>query len=143
MRWWILAAAVLVLLYLARSVLPPFIVAALLAYILSPIVTTVQQRARLPRPLAAISLFVGLLALFGFGVWLVESQLAREVRGLSEQGPDLVDAPFVRLLGSEAFTVMGLDTDAHALAAWANDRLIEIAGRPTDAFQVAERAVDT
>ncbi len=143
MRWWVLAAAVALVLYLARTVLPPFIIAGVLAYILSPLVTAIQQRTRLPRIVPAAGLFVLLLAVFGLAIWLLEAQLVREVRGLSQEGPDLVDTAFVRLLGSERFVLMGQDTDAHALAAWANERLTEIAGRPTDAFQVAERTLDT
>src|SRR5262245_22179573 len=130
MRWWVLIAAVVVVLYLARSVLPPFIIAGALAYILSPLVSTIQQRTRLPRIVPVVALYVIVIGLFGLGVYLVETQLVTEVRALSQAGPDLVDAAFVRLLGSESFVVLGQETDAHIIAAWANDRLNDVAATP-------------
>jgi predicted PurR-regulated permease PerM len=139
----VLAGAVALLLFLARSVLPPFIIAGVLAYILSPLVSAIQQRTHLSRVIVAAGLYVVLLGLFGLGVWLLETQLVREVRALSAAGPDLVDAAFVRLLGSETFELLGQQTNAHLVAAWANERLIEIGGRPTDALHVAERTLDT
>src|SRR5438874_3224005 len=143
MRWWVLIAAVAVILYLARTVLPPSIIAAALAYILSPLVSAIEERTHLPRLVPVVALYLVLIGLFGLGVYLVETQLVAEVRALSQAGPDLVDAAFVRLLGSESFLFLGQETNAHVLAAWANDRLNDVAATPTDAFHVAERTLDT
>ena len=48
-RWLVPALVAAALLYLARAVLPPFIIAAVLAYIFSPVVDQLERRTRLPR----------------------------------------------------------------------------------------------
>jgi predicted PurR-regulated permease PerM len=142
-RWWLPWLAVGLVLYLARSILPPFIVAGVLAYIFSPVVDRLQQRTALPRLAVAGALYVVLLGLLGLGVMLLETRLVSEVQALARAGPDLVDVAFVRLLGQQTFQFFGQTVDPHFLALWTNQQLAEIVGRPSDAFHIAERAVET
>lgn len=142
-KWLVVGLAVGVVLYLARAIMPPFIVAAVLAYLFSPVVDGLQARTGQRRGVIVGLLYVVLLALLGFGVWLLETSLAREVRELGREGPNMVDAAFVRLLGNDVFDLFGQRINPHDLAIWTNERLSEISGRPTDALQLAERAVDT
>lgn len=56
--------------YQLRDILPPIILAFLLAYLLNPLVLLLQRRARLPRPLALAILYLALSALLiGAVVW--------------------------------------------------------------------------
>jgi predicted PurR-regulated permease PerM len=60
-----LGPPLLALLYAVRSVLVPVVLGLALAYIVNPLVTMLERRARLPRPISAIGLImaVGMLAL--------------------------------------------------------------------------------
>ncbi len=68
-RLLVLAVAVAVILWLARGIIGPFIVAAVLAYAFSPVVSGVQSRTRLPRA-AVIGigyvLFLGIAGVLAF-----------------------------------------------------------------------------
>ena len=142
-KWLAPALVAAALLYLARAVLPPFIIAAVLAYIFSPVVDQLERRTRLPRLAVVGSLYAVLLTGLGFTLWAVEARLVREARALSEAGPNLVTAAFVRLLGGERLQVLGQPVDPYLLADWTNRRIDDLLGSPSDAFQLAERAIDT
>jgi predicted PurR-regulated permease PerM len=140
---WLLAAACVVILYLARPVLTPFIVAGGLAYMFGPAVDELQTRARIPRAVASLGVVLVVLAVLITLIWFLEARVVREVRALGTAGPDIVDAAFVRLLGSDSFRFMGQRVDPHDLAARTNDALNDFLGSPTDALHIAERVLDT
>lgn len=142
-KWLVPLAGIGALLYLARAIVPPFILAGVLAYLFSPLVDEAERRTRLPRLAIVAVAYVVLLGLLAAGLWLLETRLVHEARALGEAGPDLVDAAFVRLLGSETFQFLGQPLDPHILAEWTNARLNEALGNPADALNVAERALDT
>src|SRR5690349_20249752 len=120
-KWALPALFLIFILYLARSVISPFIIAAALAYVFSPVVDELQERTRLPRVAVVDGLYVLILSTLGLGIWLVEGRLVREVRVLTGAGPNLLDIAFVRMLGSESTQVFGQRLDAHALALWTNE----------------------
>ncbi|HZT07173.1 MAG TPA: AI-2E family transporter [Chloroflexota bacterium] len=142
-RWWIPPLVLVVVLYLAREVLAPFVIAAVLAYVFSPIVSEISERLKLPRIVVVAAVYVILLTVVGLGAWLLGARLIREVRLLGRAGPDLVDAAYVRLLGTETFRLAGQRIDAHVLADWTNSRISDVVAAPADALRVAERALDT
>jgi len=141
-RWLILLVVVGVIAYLARSVLAPFVVAAGLAYIMSPLVDAMQARSRLRRIIVVALLYVVILALLGAGIWLIEVRLANETRALRAAGPDLVEGAFVRLLGSQRLEVFGQVIDARLLAQLTRDQLNGLLGKPADALQLVELAIE-
>jgi predicted PurR-regulated permease PerM len=141
-RWLALILVAGVMAYLARSVLAPFVVAAGLAYIISPLVDELEERFRLRRVAVVAVLYVVLLALLGAGIWLLEVRLAQETRALREAGPDLVEAAFVRLLGSERVDLLGQAFDARILAQGTRQQLNDLLGRPTDAIQLFQLAIE-
>ncbi len=76
-------------LYAVRAVLPPFIIAAFLSYVLEPLVTLVQRR-RVSRARAILLVYAALaLALALFVVYFVPA-FARDVQGLAGQVPRLI-----------------------------------------------------
>lgn len=81
----LLAAAVLAFLFFVRSVLVLFLVAFFLAYLMEPLVLSLQRRGA-PRSLAIITLFViaALLAAFSIGILLpaLSGDLQRAARDL-------------------------------------------------------------
>ncbi|HEX7612773.1 MAG TPA: hypothetical protein VF371_08350, partial [Candidatus Limnocylindrales bacterium] len=60
-----LAVAVVFLLWLARGIIGPFVVAGVLAYAFSPVVSSVQSRTRLPRAAVIGIGYVLVLAVLG------------------------------------------------------------------------------
>src|SRR5262249_51638572 len=127
-RWLALLVVAGVMAYLARSVLAPFVVAAGLAYIISPLVNELEERTRLRRIAVVGLLYVVLLALLGGGIWLLEVRLVQETRALREAGPDLAEAAFVRLLGSQRFDLFGQTLDARILAQWTREQQNDLLG---------------
>jgi predicted PurR-regulated permease PerM len=131
-----------VVLYLARDIVAPFVVAATFAYIFSPIVNRIAERFKLPRRLVAVVLYLALLGLLGLGIWLLGARLAHEARLLSTAGPDLVDAAVIRLLGKEPFPMFGQHVDPHMVAQWINGRVADTLEAPSDALNALERAFE-
>jgi predicted PurR-regulated permease PerM len=76
-------------LYAVRAILPPFIIAAFLSYVLEPLVTLVQRRG-VSRARSILLVYAGLvLALALFVLYFVPA-FARDVQGLAEQVPKLI-----------------------------------------------------
>src|SRR5579862_9115775 len=66
---WALAGVVLLVAYLARDVMAPFVVAGTLAYIFSPLVDEIEERTHLPRLAIVGVIYVVLLSALGGGIW--------------------------------------------------------------------------
>src|SRR5437762_13054340 len=60
--------AVFYTIYFMRSILLPIVLALLLSYLLRPIVRGLAQ-LKIPLPVSASFIFMGLLALFGYGIF--------------------------------------------------------------------------
>ena len=90
LTWTVIAAAALLLLWLLAPVLTPFVVAAVLSYVLHPLVEILAGR-RWPRVLAVI-LVEALALLLGLAVLLlIVPVLAKELPLLKAQLPPLLD----------------------------------------------------
>ncbi|MBU0493663.1 MAG: AI-2E family transporter [Chloroflexi bacterium] len=80
-RLWLISLitiAMVVGLYLVRSLLPPFILAVLLAYLLNPLVELILRRTRLPRLLAVVVIYLTFLIVAGlFLAWLVPTLIVQ------------------------------------------------------------------
>lgn len=73
---------VLWVIYATRSVLLPVLVALVLAYAVEPWVRWLEQRGRIPRPISAVGLIAGLLALLTGLILYLGPQLARQIKDL-------------------------------------------------------------
>lgn len=73
---------IVLLLYLGRSVLPTLLLAMVLAYILSPIVSWLNRRLRFPHTLATVSVYILLLALIAAIPVLIGPTVIRQIGGL-------------------------------------------------------------
>ncbi len=83
-------AAFLVFVWRAGEIVQPFIWATILAYILLPLVGALERRLALPRTLAALVVFIGVLAvIFGFGR-LVIPRIVENARDLQSSWPVLL-----------------------------------------------------
>jgi len=72
------------LIYLSRSVISLLILAALLAVLVRPVVTWLHERARLPRGLAVLLVYLGVLILAPLAVALVIPAIVNAVRYVVE-----------------------------------------------------------
>ncbi|MCW2968020.1 MAG: family transporter [Solirubrobacteraceae bacterium] len=75
----------------AGTVLLAFIAAALLALILNPAVSFMQRRARLPRPLAVVSVYIGLALVFVGVGFLLANPIADQAARFGRDVPNIVD----------------------------------------------------
>jgi predicted PurR-regulated permease PerM len=84
---------VLVIIILGRSVLLPFVFAALIAYILAPVVDWMSQRPdgsrRLPRGLSIIMCYIVFLAAIAGFLFLLVPRLSSDIARLGKEAPAL------------------------------------------------------
>jgi len=95
-RGFLIGSAVLLVsvLFIFRSVLLPFILAVVLAYVLAPLVT-MGERLRFgtrgaPRWAIVLSIYLMLLSSLGLGGWVLAPPLTAEVQRLAQEGPRLL-----------------------------------------------------
>lgn len=101
--WLSIVACVLMFLWLVRSVLPPFIVALVIAALLEPLVRKLRRKG-VSRPLAVVAVLTVFFALFGTvaaytGVQVklqydaVQVRVIEQINNISSSNPDAVLAP--------------------------------------------------
>lgn len=84
------AGLAIFLLWRAGDVVQPFIWGLIVAYMLLPVVGSVEQRFALPRTLAALAVFVALLAIIFGGGRLVIPRIAENAGDLQQNWPILL-----------------------------------------------------
>jgi predicted PurR-regulated permease PerM len=139
-KWLVILVAGLVL-YWSRRVLPPFVVAGLVAYVLSPLVEWLMGRG-LPRAGAASAVFLAILAPLVIGTVLLWPMLTGETRELLRNGPDLIETVLLQAMGGQPIAMFGEEVAPRAVAVRVTDSLREALGRPTDALHAAEQLVE-
>jgi predicted PurR-regulated permease PerM len=140
-RWFALAALV-VLLWAGRSVLPPFVVAGVLAYILSPLANALSTRVRIPRPWSALLVFLSVVGVLGIFSWLLGARLAAEVRALLAEGPNLIETIAVHLTGGQPVVLLGQEFAPRDLAAYLSSAAAGWIGGPAEALHVVRQAME-
>lgn len=78
------------LLLLVREVLLPFMLAAIIAYVLTPLVTWGERKLRLPRPLSISLVYVVVLGIMGLFIAALAPMLLRETVSLLREAPRMV-----------------------------------------------------
>lgn len=130
----------LVILWLARSVLGPFVIAAVLAYAFAPLVTAAAHRTGLPRGVVALAGYaVGLVAL-GAVAWAIGGRLVTEAEEFVAGGPDSLAATLSDLLGGPTMTVGSQRIAVADLATQFEAALRGLFASPGDALHVARLA---
>lgn len=79
----------LLFLYSVRSVLSPFILAAIIAYLLNPVVSFLQKRAHIPRGSGTIIIFLFLLGLLAAVAFWIGGTLVGEAREVTDSNGNL------------------------------------------------------
>jgi predicted PurR-regulated permease PerM len=135
----LLGLAILAVLWLARGIVGPFVVAAVLAYAFSPVVTAVQTRTGMPRALViGIGYVIVLGALSALGI-VAAHRIDSELRELSSNGNDVIGTALHKLFGNSV-DIAGQHINIDNLATEIKQSLHGVS--PSDALQIAVQAVD-
>ena len=135
---WLLVA-VAVVLWLARDVLGPFVIAGVLAYAFSPIVTATQRRTGWRRVAVvalgyAITLTVAVIVLA-----LVAGRAIHEFQLLAASNADLLASVLKQILGTDTITIGATTITLDALAQEIQSALAKFAVSPSSALGVARQ----
>jgi predicted PurR-regulated permease PerM len=136
-----LAAAMVLLLWLARGIIGPFVVAGVLAYAFSPVVTSIQSRTRLPRAAVIGIGYLLSLALLGGLAFIAAERAGSELADLSSGGHDVISSAMHKLFG-DTVVIVGNTFSVDELAKQIKQAFLGMATSPSDAVHMAERAVE-
>ena len=139
---WLALAALVTLLWVARGVLPPFIIAGILAYILSPLVDELAVRSGVRRPWLALAVFVVVLAVFVGLLWVAGARLNAELRAIAREGPSIIGSVVDRLTGGQNIELLGQNTTSAELGRRLDIALRDALGTPSQAIQAIRVAFD-
>lgn len=89
--WLVPLVATLVLLYAARDILTPFLIAVVLAYLLDPFVAAVHRYTRAPRALVVVVMALLALATLGLLITLVVQVTATQGQGFVKSLPSYLN----------------------------------------------------
>lgn len=135
-----LGIAVLFVLWLARGIVGPFVVAAVLAYAFSPVVSAVEEKTHAPRVLVIGVGYVLALGLLAAVAVVAAEQAGSEIRYLSSGGSDVIATALRKLFGDH-IVVVGTTYDVNEVAKQIRTALLGTIQSPSDAIHVAEQAV--
>jgi predicted PurR-regulated permease PerM len=136
-----LAAAMVLMLWLARGIIGPFVVAGVLAYAFSPVVTSIQSRTRLPRAAVIGIGYLLFLAVVGGLAFIAAERAGSELADLSSGGHDVITSAMHKLFG-DTVVIVGNTFSVDELAKQIKQAFLGMVASPSDAVHMAERAVE-
>jgi predicted PurR-regulated permease PerM len=116
----VLPLVIILLLYMARRILGPFIIAWVIAYIFSMVIDNFQERLRWPRALIVALLYVLVLGALGIGLYFGAETLFRQTREFIAGGPNILERGLQQILGGAHYEFGGQVLDAHTIAQQVN-----------------------
>ena len=127
----------LALLWLSRSVLGPFIVAAVAAYAFSPLVSSAERRTGWPRiVVVGLGYAVGLVVIVALTV-LLAGRITAELHLLASGGPDALATTIRQLVGSDVLVIGGQSIPIADIAREIQGRFLGLIASPGDAIHMA------
>lgn len=136
----LLLVAALAILWLARAVLSPFIVAAIVAYAFSPLVSAGERRLGWPR-VAVVGLGYAIaaviIAIVGF---LLAGRIASELELLAGSGPDSFMHTLRELVGGDVLVIGGQTIAVADIAREIQTRIGDLLASPGDTVHIAVQA---
>jgi predicted PurR-regulated permease PerM len=136
-----LGLGLLAILWLARAIIGPFVVAGVFAYAFTPVVSAVQNRTRLPRAVVILMGYLLFLGTVGVLAFVAADRAGKELAELSSGGHDVVASAMHKLLG-DSVVVAGNQYNVEDLARQVKLAFVGLFDSPSGAVQMAERAVD-
>lgn len=108
-------AVVLAFLFFTREILLPFVLAAAISFILTPVIDRIEERLGIRRWIAAVAAYLAILAFFGLLGYWAGGLVIRQVAEIVHQFPQLIHklvTDFVAMSGG--FIGQTIDPDALA-----------------------------
>lgn len=115
--------AVVVFVYLIRTILFPFVIAAAVAFVCTPLIERMDRHTRMPRTAAAALVFAILVAIFALLGWLAVPSLVGELKETLGNLQGTVQHAIEGAFGSGQIHILGDQTDAATLTKQAMDGL--------------------
>ena len=112
-------AASIVLLYVLRYVLLPFVFAGIVAYVFTPLITWLSQKASLPRWLFALLIWLTLLGIAVTVGYLAAPALLHEFLAVSADMRGVIESLVRKLIGAGSVKLFGESIDASSVANFA------------------------
>lgn len=138
MRYWIAFAIFAAFLFAVRSVLPPFVIALVLAYVFVPVIDWLSRRFNWPRGLVVLGFYLLFIATVGLGIYAIEPTLVSEARQLGQDAPGLMRNLFMQAFGAEEISIFGQTVRADQLTAQVLRSLQDNSIGPEGAVRIAE-----
>jgi predicted PurR-regulated permease PerM len=138
--WWLLVIAVIFLIYLARDVLGPFVIAGVVAYAFSQPVNMAQRRTGWPRVVIIGIGYVIALAIVAILVVLIAEEAISQGQGLVAAGPDAISNALRAIFGSAVLSIAGQQISVDQIAFAIKDQLANVTASPGDAIHLASMA---
>ncbi len=133
----VLLLAAIAILWVSRGILGPFIVAAVLAYAFSPLVTAGERRLGWPR-IAVVALGYAIAAvLLGLLAVLLAGRVIAELELLAGSGPDSLAKTLRDLIGSDVLVIGGQQIAVADIAREIQSRVAGLVTSPGDAIHLA------
>lgn len=124
-------------LYLVRSILPPFFVGGVLAYVLGPVVAGIEERWRLPRPISVLLLYLAIVGPLVVVVVYLGPPLFTETHQFAIRAPLLLERTMIELFGPGPYNLLGTSVGPKQLPADLFESLRQSGGTPGAALRAA------
>src|SRR5207245_14358 len=99
--------ALVVFVYAIREILPPFVIAAAIAYIVFPAVAALERRLRWPRVLIVLVFYLILVGVLVAPIYLFAPRLIEQAGQLREAAPRILDQALTQMTGSDRVEIGG------------------------------------
>jgi len=136
----LLLVAVVTVLWLARGVLAPFIIAVVVAYAFSPLVIAAERRTSWPRIVIVAIGYVITLAIVAGLVVLLAGRVASELRLLASSGPDSLATLLRQVFGGDPLEIAGQRIAVADVAREIQARFTGFLSSPADALHLATQS---
>ena len=118
----LVAAALVIFLYLIRFILLPFVLAGVIAYICTPLLDWAAQRTRWPRLLFAVGLFVLLLGVAWLVLTFAAERFGAEIQSTATDLQGTLEKFASQAIGHDPIRLFGQSLSAHDIAQSLIDR---------------------
>jgi predicted PurR-regulated permease PerM len=133
----VLLVAALAILWLARGVLGPFIIAAIVAYAFSPLVIAAERRTSWPRIVIVAIGYVISVAIVAGLVVLLAGRVTSELNLLARSGPDSLATLLRQVLGGDSIELGGQQITVADIATQIQASVAGFLSSPSDALHLA------
>lgn len=132
----IVAALIVVLVFLIRYEILPFVIAAAVGFIFDPLLQWLQPRLGGRRWVSAILLYLLLILVAGLAVYWVGSVIVRDVANLATNGPTAIHGLISEIIGPQGTTIFGQTITADSLTRDLQSKVAGLIGPATYAMGV-------